>query len=140
MNEILMRDLPNFMSMISPEDDQKGEKEFNPFEEEDAEWDIPKPFRDEMKQIWNTLSPSGDRLGGGQLRQTMLETKAPQEHLKRIWTLSDIDKSGKLDEDEFILAMHLAHQAAAGNPPPSALAERLIPPSKRIDKNALFSQ
>jgi len=140
MNEILMRDLPNFMTMISPEDVDKKEMEFNPFGEDDAVWDIPRTFREEMKVLWNTLSPSGERLGGGQLRQTMVDTKAPQEHLKRIWTLADIDKTGKLDEDEFILAMHLAHQAAQGNPPPSVLVERLIPPSKRIDKNALFSQ
>jgi len=53
--------------------------------------------------------------------------------------LSDINKTGKLDEDEFILAMYLAHEAAAGNLPPNMLKENLIPPSKRAENAKLFT-
>jgi len=92
-----------------------------------------------MHALWTTISPYGESLGGGQLRNTMLETKAPQEHLKKIWTLSDIAKTGKLDEDEFILAMYLSHEAAAGNVPPSVLPDNFIPPSKRAENQKLFT-
>jgi len=140
MDEILMRDLPNFMTMISPEKTQEEEEEDNnPFGDNDPTWGIPLEFREKMHALWTTISPYGESLGGGQLRNTMLETKAPQEHLKKIWTLSDIAKTGKLDEDEFILAMYLSHEAAAGNVPPSVLPDNFIPPSKRAENQKLFT-
>jgi len=135
MDEILMRDLPNFMSMISPELPLglQPETELNPFFEEeiDEDWDIPLDFQTETRQLWNTLSPTGEPLGGGQLKNTLAETKAPKIHLKKIWTLANIGKKGKLDEDEFLIAMWLAKRAAEGTPPPEVLPEHLIPPSKR---------
>jgi len=109
---------------------------YSTFEEEDTELDIPRTFREEMSQLWNTLSPFGEPLGGCHLKQIMIDTNASIEFLRRIWNLADIEKTGNLDKDEFILAMHLAHRAAQGNPPPSSLGESLIPPSKRINKNA----
>jgi len=141
MEEILTRDLPNFMTMISPEKTQEEELEDNnPFGENDTSWAIPIEFREQMAALWATLSPSGEPLGGGQLKNAMLDTKASQDALKKIWTLSDINRDGKLDEDEFILAMYLAHEAATGNPPPNQLQDQFIPPSKRAEREKLFTQ
>uniref|UniRef100_A0A2K5ZNG8 Epidermal growth factor receptor pathway substrate 15 like 1 n=1 Tax=Mandrillus leucophaeus TaxID=9568 RepID=A0A2K5ZNG8_MANLE len=48
-----------------------------------------------------------------------------------VWDLSDIDKDGHLDRDEFAVAMHLVYRALEKEPVPSALPPSLIPPSKR---------
>uniref|UniRef100_A0A6B2L264 EH domain-containing protein n=1 Tax=Arcella intermedia TaxID=1963864 RepID=A0A6B2L264_9EUKA len=140
MDEILTRDLPNFMTMISPEKpEEEKEIENNPFGDFDNSWGIPQEFIEKMKVTWNSLSPSGEALTGAQLRNVMMESKAPQEHLKKIWTLSDIQKKAKLDEEEFILAMYLSYEAANGNPPPNVLPDNLVPPSKRSEKDKIFT-
>ncbi|CAM9520567.1 unnamed protein product [Choristocarpus tenellus] len=70
------------------------------------------------------LSPQG-------AKQALLATGAGEADLRRIWELSDIDKDGFLDRDEFALAWFLSKKSAAGNPPPPVLPPDLIPPSKR---------
>ena len=46
----------------------------------------------------------------------------------KIWELSDIDKDGCLDQDEFAVAMWLIDQAKTGSvPPPQTLPDNLIP-------------
>ena len=37
----------------------------------------------------------------------MIKSKLPNNVLGKIWKLSDVDKDGLLDIDEFALAMHL---------------------------------
>ncbi|XP_069445262.1 epidermal growth factor receptor substrate 15-like 1 isoform X10 [Ovis canadensis] len=54
----------------------------------------------------------------------------------RVWDLSDIDKDGHLDRDEFAVAMHLVYRALEKEPVPSVLPPSLIPPSKR--KKTMF--
>jgi len=140
MDEILMRDLPNFMALITPEKSKNEEvEENNPFGDTDDSWAIPMEFQERMRTMWNSLSPSGESLNGNQLKNVMLETKAPGEHLKKIWTLSDITKKGKLDQDEFVLAMWLATEAASGVAPPAQLPPELVPPALRSEKDKLFT-
>jgi len=50
--------------------------------------------------------------------------------LKRIWLLSDIDKDGQLDMDEFIVAIHLSKLVNKGLPLPGQLPATLMPVSK----------
>jgi len=140
MEEILMRDLPNFMSMITPEKiSDPVDEENNPFGDNNDSWAIPKDFQEKMRASFNSLSPSGEALNGNQLRNVMLETHAAGEHLKKIWNLSDVTKDGKLDQDEFILAMWLATESAAGKAPPNNLPDELIPPTFRSEKEKLFT-
>jgi len=51
--------------------------------------------------------------------------------LAAIWALSDIDQDGKLDKNEFILAMYLIDQTKIGVPPPLTLPIELVPPNKK---------
>lgn len=46
-------------------------------------------------------------------------------------TLADVDRDGRLQGDEFILAMHLVDMAKSGRPLPLALPQDLVPPSLR---------
>ncbi|XP_052405598.1 epidermal growth factor receptor substrate 15-like 1 isoform X3 [Carassius gibelio] len=50
--------------------------------------------------------------------------------LCQIWDLSDIDKDGHLDKEEFSVAMHLVYAAREKESVPSTLPSALIPPSK----------
>lgn len=49
----------------------------------------------------------------------------------QVWRLSDLDKDGQLDADEWALAMHLINIRLNGHDLPSELPEHLVPPSKR---------
>lgn len=61
----------------------------------------------------------------------MVKSKLPNSVLSKIWKLSDIDKDGLLDKDEFALAMYLIQVKLEDHELPSELPEHLIPPSKR---------
>lgn len=61
----------------------------------------------------------------------MVKSKLPNSVLSKIWKLSDVDKDGKLDSDEFALAMHLISIKVDGNDLPPELPDHLLPPSKR---------
>ena len=45
--------------------------------------------------------------------------------------LADIHDAGKLNADEFAVAMHLVHKKLLGQDLPSSLPTELIPPSQR---------
>lgn len=47
-----------------------------------------------------------------------------------IWDLSDMDKDGMLDLEEFTVAMHLCDKTKAGEELPDVLPRDMIPPSK----------
>ncbi len=61
----------------------------------------------------------------------MVRSKLPNSVLRRVWALSDIDKDGMLDRDEFAVAMFLIDHKLKGNDIPETLPDRLVPPSKR---------
>lgn len=61
----------------------------------------------------------------------MVKSKLPNAVLGKIWKLSDLDKDGFLDADEFALAMHLINVKLDGHDIPTELPEHLIPPKKR---------
>ncbi|KAH7632089.1 hypothetical protein B0T09DRAFT_382176 [Sordaria sp. MPI-SDFR-AT-0083] len=51
--------------------------------------------------------------------------------LERIWTLADNGNKGRLDLDEFAVAMHLIYRKLNGYPIPNQLPPELVPPSAR---------
>jgi hypothetical protein len=64
-------------------------------------------------------------------KSEMMKSRLPNTVLGKIWKLSDIDKDGFLDADEFSLAMHLINIELDGHDLPSKLPDHLVPPSKR---------
>ncbi len=64
-------------------------------------------------------------------RNVFLGSGLDADALREIWSLSDFDKKGKLDREEFILAMYLIHRTKKGDKVPTVLPPNLIPPSKR---------
>ena len=61
----------------------------------------------------------------------MIKSKLPNNVLGKVWKLSDVDKDGMLDSDEFALAMHLISIKMDGHDLPAELPTHLVPPSKR---------
>ncbi|KAM9849062.1 epidermal growth factor receptor substrate 15 isoform 2-T2 [Aulostomus maculatus] len=49
----------------------------------------------------------------------------------KVWELSDLDRDGMLDRDEFSVAMYLVYRALEGESVPMSLPPPLVPPSKR---------
>lgn len=64
-------------------------------------------------------------------KSELMKSKLPNSVLARVWSLSDVDKDGSLDVDEFALAKYLVDLKLDGNELPSQLPKHLIPPSKR---------
>lgn len=81
--------------------------------------------------IFNRLSPVDGKITGAAAKSEMVKSKLPNTVLGKIWKLSDIDKDGQLDMDEFALAMHLINVKLEGHEIPAELPEHLIPPSKK---------
>ena len=65
------------------------------------------------------------------MREALLPTGLPREALRAVWELSDVDRDGALDADEFAVAMFLCRGALAGTPVPPSLPPDVVPPSKR---------
>ncbi|NXA67398.1 EHD2 protein, partial [Mohoua ochrocephala] len=110
-----------------------GDEEEEEGEEGDDEWVV---LKDKAKydEIFYGLAPSGGKLSGRRARGWMVASKLPSSVLGRIWQLSDVDRDGMLDHEEFALAGHLIGAKLEGRGLPTDLPPRLVPPSKRRHK------
>ncbi|KAF0022436.1 hypothetical protein F2P81_025310 [Scophthalmus maximus] len=81
--------------------------------------------------IFESLAPVNGLLSGDKVKPVLINSKLPLDVLGKVWDLSDIDKDGHLDKDEFAVAMHLVYRALEKEPVPALLPSSLIPPSKR---------
>uniref|UniRef100_A0A8D3DS71 Epidermal growth factor receptor pathway substrate 15 n=1 Tax=Scophthalmus maximus TaxID=52904 RepID=A0A8D3DS71_SCOMX len=81
--------------------------------------------------IFDSLGPVGGMLTGDKVKPVLLNSKLTVDILGRVWELSDLDRDGMLDKDEFSVAMYLVYRALEGEPVPMSLPPPLVPPSKR---------
>lgn len=67
-----------------------------------------------------------------QARDVLVDTGLDREQLRQIWNLSDIDRDGLFDFDEYVVAMFLCDAVIQkGRPIPTELPSTVIPPKKR---------
>nr|XP_020516979.1 epidermal growth factor receptor substrate 15-like 1 isoform X2 [Labrus bergylta] len=97
----------------------------------DSQWAIRPEEKGKFEGIFESLSPVNGLLPGDKVRPILLNSKLPLDVLGKIWDLSDFDKDGLLDKEEFTVAMHLVYRAMEKEPIPTSLPTNLIPPSKR---------
>lgn len=70
-------------------------------------------------------------IGGDQAIEIFGQSGLEKPDLERVWTLSDHGNKGRLDLDEFAVAMHLIYRKLNGYPLPNTLPPELVPPSTR---------
>jgi len=136
LDEVLMVDLPKLMQQFPLDVRAKpSEVELNPFaEDEDPNfWQHYAAINYGMySENFATLQPVDGKITGASLKPVFMESGLAVDMLSKIWKLSDVDKDGKMDLDEFAIAMHLIDAVRnRGVILPDALPPTLIPPAKR---------
>ncbi|XP_065811973.1 epidermal growth factor receptor substrate 15 isoform X3 [Labrus bergylta] len=97
----------------------------------DIHWVVKPEEKIKFDSIFESLGPVGGILTGDKVKPVLLNSKLPVDILGRVWELSDLDRDGMLDKDEFSVAMYLVYRALEGEPVPMSLPPPLVPPSKR---------
>ncbi|XP_058494468.1 epidermal growth factor receptor substrate 15 isoform X2 [Solea solea] len=97
----------------------------------DMPWVVKAEEKMKFDAIFESLGPVGGMLTGDRVKPVLLNSKLPVDILGRVWELSDLDRDGMLDRDEFSVAMYLVYRALEGEPVPMSLPPPLVPPSKR---------
>ncbi|KAL2200960.1 hypothetical protein P885DRAFT_25899 [Corynascus similis CBS 632.67] len=84
---------------------------------------------DNLFRAWDGLNKG--YIGGDQAIEIFGQSGLEKPDLERIWTLADNGNKGRLDLDEFAVAMHLIYRKLNGYPIPNQLPPELVPPSTR---------
>jgi len=127
MERVLGFDLPQLMKMIQPP--KVHEVVTNPFAE--IPWEIRPDDKQTFDEIFYSLGPKNGKIAGNVAKDTLVNTGIDLSLLRKIWELSDFEKDGQLDADEFALALYLTECCKRGGSVPDTLPLSLIPPSKR---------
>uniref|UniRef100_A0A673NHA1 Epidermal growth factor receptor substrate 15-like 1 n=1 Tax=Sinocyclocheilus rhinocerous TaxID=307959 RepID=A0A673NHA1_9TELE len=102
-------------------------------------WAVRPEEKSKFDGIFESLATVNGLLSGEKVKPVLINSKLPVDVLGKVWDLSDIDKDGHLDKDEFAVAMHLVYRALEKEPVPSVLPSSLIPPSKRKKSSGSLS-
>eukprot|EP00457_Paulinella_chromatophora_P004113 gb/GEZN01004123.1/.p1 GENE.gb/GEZN01004123.1/~~gb/GEZN01004123.1/.p1 ORF type:complete len:610 (+),score=96.59 gb/GEZN01004123.1/:204-1832(+) len=78
-----------------------------PLGEIDAMWLMTEDEFKKYKILFAKYVGKGEHMEGPAARDVLLKSKVAPETLKQIWVLSDLDNDGRLNENEFAIAMHL---------------------------------
>ncbi|KAF2166617.1 hypothetical protein M409DRAFT_66615 [Zasmidium cellare ATCC 36951] len=97
---------------------------------------VPWAVTKDEKKIYDDMFKAWDGFGkgyitGNQAIEIFSQSGLDKPELERIWTLSDPHNKGRLNLDEFAVAMHLIYRRLNGYPVPNQLPPELIPPSTR---------
>lgn len=97
---------------------------------------VPWAVTKDEKKIYDNLFKAWDGfnkgfISGDQAIEIFGQSGLDKPDLEKIWTLSDPSNRGKLNLDEFAVAMHLIYRRLNGYPVPNQLPPELVPPSTR---------
>lgn len=104
-------------------------------EEGEMAWVVTKD-KPKYDEIFYNLAPNEGKLSGTKAKDWMVSTRLPNSVLGRIWKLSDVDRDGMLDDEEFALAQHLIKVKLEGYELPTELPQHLVPPAHRKNEVA----
>ncbi|KZF26858.1 hypothetical protein L228DRAFT_243383 [Xylona heveae TC161] len=88
-----------------------------------------KKIYDQLFKAWDGFNKGF--IGGDVAIEIFGQSGLEKPDLERIWTLADPNNKGRLDMDEFAVAMHLIYRKLNGYPVPNRLPPELVPPSTR---------
>jgi hypothetical protein len=105
---------------------------------------VPWAVTKDEKKIYDNMFRAWDGFGkgyisGNQALEIFGQSGLNKPDLEKVWTLSDAHNKGRLDLDEFAVAMHLIYRALNGYPVPNRLPAELVPPSTRNLTDSLSS-
>lgn len=97
---------------------------------------VPWAVTKDEKKIYDDMFKAWDGFGKGYITGTQAieifsQSGLEKTDLERVWTLSDPHNKGRLNLDEFAVAMHLIYRKLNGYPVPNTLPAELVPPSTR---------
>ncbi|GEM10145.1 rho guanyl-nucleotide exchange factor [Rhodotorula toruloides] len=103
-------------------------------------WELTKEEKKRYDQIFRAWDREGTGfLPGSMAREVFGQSGLGQDDLMAIWNLADVSDRGKLNIDEFHVAMGLIYRRLNGNPIPHALPAEMAPPSARdLEDSANF--
>ncbi|KAJ1936661.1 hypothetical protein FBU59_004983, partial [Linderina macrospora] len=97
-----------------------------------AVWDVTSEEKEKYDQFFSNLDTSRrGYLAGDAAVNFFLKSKLNEALLAKVWDLADIGKTGKLNRDQFAVAMHLINGKLAGREVPDTLPATLVPPAMR---------
>ena len=153
VNFLLSRDIPPLMARINQEELKNDNNKMvlggvfdtsaSPFNENfdvgisrgqgEENWIVDEERERWTEEFQKLIPNDSGKIEGRKVKPYFVATKLPNSTLGKIWQLSDIDRDGALDYEEFALMMHLIHNVALQDHGlPEKLPKHLIPPTKRI--------
>jgi len=132
MDQVLGEDIPKLIKQF-PQEQARGnpfEETSNPFESSitGSEGPITVEEKAKFRELFYGLNPANGKASGKVVSEFLKQSNLSREVLSKIWTLSDRDKDGFLDEDEFAIAMYFTNLSLAGAPLPYSLPASLQKP------------
>jgi actin cytoskeleton-regulatory complex protein PAN1 len=95
-------------------------------------WAITKEEKTRYDSVFKAWDGFGKGFIGGDVAIEVFGQSGLQKpDLERVWTLADQGNKGRLNMDEFAVAMHLIYRKLNGYPLPAQLPPELVPPSTR---------
>eukprot|EP01083_Nonionella_stella_P045559 122286_1 len=148
IDEVLGRGVPKLLEQVEHkqyntetgnvsqmEDTHNPFENDNPFENANgmtingkSQWIINQTMKQVFDQKFYSLALTNGKASGGQIKQIMMQSQLSNEILGKIWQLSDIDKDGLMNDQEFALCCYLIEHVKSGNALPDILPEAYIPP------------
>jgi len=105
---------------------------FGPSQDDTSNYWALRESADRLAGSFEALGPEGGFLSTTKARNVLVKTGLEKDQLRQIWNLSDLDRDGLFDLDEYVVAMFLCDAVIQkGRPIPAELPASVIPPSKR---------